>query len=105
MSINVIIDIPRLERVLEQTVVKKVAEEKVRQLRRASLREFDDDTGALRDPIRLEGDSIAAIGDREHAYWQYVRRFRRGDGRLWVRRVLRDGNTQALLRAQNALGR
>ena len=105
MGIRIYINTVRLEQILNRTVARKVAEEKVRQLERASQVNFRDDTGELRDTIRLEGDNTVAIGDRDHDYWQNVRSFRRGDGRLWVRGVLHSGNAAALQRAQNALGR
>ena len=63
---------------------------------------FRDDTGALRDTIRQERDGIVAIGDRRRDYWQSIYRFRRGDGRKWLREVLQRGNQQALQRARGA---
>ena len=105
MGILLNIDERALERRFVDPVLRAVAEEKLRQLRRESYRQFRDDSGELRDTIRLEntrGGMAVAIGDRERAYWQYVRRFREGDGRKWMMRVLRDGNARALSRARGA---
>ena len=105
MGILLNIDVRQLERRFGAPVVRKVAEAKLAQLRRESRRQFRDDTGELRDTIRIErtrdGQAVA-IGDRKREYWQYVRRFREGDGRRWMMRVLREGNALALNRARGA---
>ena len=100
MAILLNIDPRLLERQFGDAAVKKVAEAKVRQLRRASYQHFRDDTGQLRRTIRLEGNNIAAIGDRERDYWQNIYRFRRGDGTRWLREVLQENNPQAIRRAR-----
>ena len=105
MGIHIRIDTRKIAREIDDRVLPKIAEAKREQLLRASYDEFRDDTGELRRTIRIEGDTIVAIGDRRHDYWQYLRRYRRGDGTEWPRQVLRTGNPQALARARNALGR
>ena len=102
MAILLNINTAQLERRFGDVVVDRVADEKLRQLERASHQNFRDDTGALRDTIRRERDGIVAIGDRRRDYWQQLLRFKRGDGRIWLRRVLREGNQQALQRARGA---
>ena len=102
MAILLNINTARLERQFGDVVVDRVADEKLRQLVRASHHNFRDDTGALRDTIRRERDGIVAIGDRQRSYWQNIFRFRRGPGIRWLRAVLREGNQQALQRAKNA---
>ena len=102
MAILLNINTARLERQFGDPVVDAVARAKVAQLERASHQNFRDDTGQLRDTIRLERDGIVAIGDRRRDYWQTIYRFRRGDGRKWLREVLQRGNQQALQRARGA---
>ena len=105
MGILLNIDDRALQERFADPVLRRVAEEKLRQLRRESLRQFSDDTGELRNTIRIERTNTGiavAIGDRKREYWQYVRRGRRGDGTKWMRRVFRDGNAQALQRARGA---
>ena len=95
MGILLNIDQRTLQRRFADPTVRAVAEEKLRQLRQESRQQFRDDTGELRGTIRLENtrEGLAvAIGDRARAYWQYVRRFREGDGRRWMMRVFREGN-------------
>ena len=84
-------------------VVEKVVEAKYDQLLRTSAFHFRDRTGALRKTIRIENNNIVAIGDKDHAYWQYIRRFKRGDGFIWTRKVLEQNNFQALRNARNAV--
>ena len=105
MGIRIRIDTRKIAREIGEKVLPKIAEAKREQLLRASYDEFRDDTGELRQTIRIEDDTTVAIGDRRHDYWQYNRRYRRGDGTEWPREVLESGNPQALARARNALGR
>lgn len=105
MGFRIRIDTANIAREIDDKVLPKIAEAKREQLLRESRRQFRDDTGELRATIRIEDDTIVAIGDRRHDYWQYNRRYRRGDGTIWPRDVLRTGNPQALARARNALGR
>ena len=103
MPINIKIDGELLARRFGRPVGERVAKEKRDQLLRESYRHFRDRTGGLRATIRIERGTIVAIGDRQHPYWQYLYRFRRGDGRQWVEQVLRRGNVQALARARNVV--
>ena len=103
MSIRVHINVERLARLVGRPVVERVAGAKREQLLRASKFNFRDDTGALRKTIRIEGDDIVAIGDRDHPYWQHVLRFKRGDGTVWVRKALLQDNYRALQNARNAV--
>ena len=93
-----------LLRRIAEPLVHEAAQALTEQLRAESYRQFNDDTGELRKTIRTEGNA-AAIGDARHDYWQYVARKRRGDGRVWVRRVLDQQGAAAVAQAGQTIRR
>ena len=60
-----------------------------------SHKQFRDDTGRLRKSIRVDS-GVVAIGSRLEHYYRYVRRLRRGDGRIWLRATARRVQERAL---------
>ena len=99
MPIRLNIDVQAIEREMMQPFVEAIADEKLIQMKALAKANFRNRTGRLFRSIRREGRTGVAIGNNRLNYWQFLKRFRRGNGEDWAKQVVEDGNTEALERA------